>query len=157
METSERSVLERLAAVTRPNVLELSRRLGVARNTAQARLDRLERDGIIEGFGPFVDLSAAGFGVLAFTTLEIAQGAEGAVLGRIEEIPEVLEVHKITGPGDLLCRIVARTNNHLHEVLEHVLATPGIRRTSTVLALATPDSSMHPSADAVARLAASPR
>src|SRR5262245_36421112 len=156
MDASERSLLERLAAVTRPNVLELSRRLGVARNTAQARLDRLEAGGIIEGFGPFVDLSAAGFGVLAFTTLEIAQGAEATVLDRIEHMPEVLEVHKITGPGDLLCRIVARTNQHLHEVLERVLATPGIRRTSTVLALATPASRMHPSADAVARLTTFP-
>jgi DNA-binding Lrp family transcriptional regulator len=156
MDASERSLLERLSAVTRPNVLELSRRLGVARNTAQARLDRLETAGIIEGFGPFVDLSAAGFGVLAFTTLEIAQGAEATVLARIEQLPEVLEVHKITGPGDLLCRIVARTNQHLHEVLERVLATPGIRRTSTVLALATPASSVHPSAEAVARLTTSP-
>jgi DNA-binding Lrp family transcriptional regulator len=157
MDASERSLLEPLATVTRPNVLELSRRLGVARNTAQARLDRLEAAGIINGFGPFVDLAAAGFGVLAFTTLEIAQGAEATVLASIEHIPEVLEVHKITGPGDLLCRIVARTNEHLHDVLERVLATPGIRRTSTVLALATPASSMHPSADAVARLTGSPR
>ena len=154
MEQSERALLKRLAAVTRPNVLELSRQLGVARNTAQARLDRLEAAGIIDGFGPFVELSAVGFGVLAFTTLEIAQGAEVTVLECIEEIPEVLEVHKITGPGDLLCRIVARTNEHLHDVLERVLATPGTRRMSTVLALATPASSMHPSADAVARLTA---
>jgi DNA-binding Lrp family transcriptional regulator len=157
MDDPERALLELLAAVTRPNVLELSRRLGVARNTAQARLDRLEAAGIIAGFGPFVELSAAGFGVLAFTTLEIAQGAETTVLSRIEQIPEVLEVHKITGPGDLLCRIVARTNEHLHDVLERVLATPGIRRTSTVLALATPASSVHPSAEAVARLTTKPR
>jgi DNA-binding Lrp family transcriptional regulator len=152
METAERTLLDQLSAVTRPNVLELSRRLGVARNTAQARLDRLEAGGTIAGFGPFVDLSAAGFGVLAFTTLEIAQGAEAAVLAGLGSIPEVLEVHKITGPGDLLCRIVARTNDHLHDVLERVLATAGIHRTSTALALATPWSSMHPSADAVARL-----
>jgi DNA-binding Lrp family transcriptional regulator len=156
MDEPERSLLELLSAVTRPNVLELSRRLGVARNTAQARLDRLEAAGIVDGFGPFVDLAAAGYGVLAFTTLEIAQGAEAAVLARIEDIPEVLEVHKITGPGDLLCRIIARTNQHLHDVLERVLATPGIRRTSTVLALATPASSVHPSADAVARLTTPP-
>ena len=57
---------------------------------------------------------------------------------------------------DLLLRIVARTNEHLHDVLERVLATPGIRRTSTVLALATPASSMHPSADAVANLSEMP-
>jgi len=152
MDAGERALLERLSAVTRPNVLELSRQLGVARNTAQARLDRLEASGTIEGFGPFVDLAAAGFGVLAFATLEIAQGAETAALTGIGRIPEVLEVHKITGPGDLLCRLVARTNDHLHDVLERMLATPGIRRTSTALALATPWSSMHPSADAIAHL-----
>jgi DNA-binding Lrp family transcriptional regulator len=152
VEASELSLLELLGTVTRPNVLELSRRLGVARNTAQARLDRLEAGGIIAGFGPFVDLAAAGFGVLAFTTLEIAQGAEAGVLAGLDAIPEVLEVHKITGPGDLLCRIVARTNDDLHDVLERVLSTPGIHRTSTALALATPWSRMHPSADAVANL-----
>jgi len=152
MDADERALLERLSAVTRPNVLELSRRLGVARNTAQARLDRLETGGIIDGFGPFVDLTAAGYAVLAFATLEIAQGAEASVLASIGGIAEVLEVHKITGPGDLLCRIVARTNEHLHDVLERVLATPGIRRTSTTLALATPWSSMRPSADAIAKL-----
>lgn len=152
MEASERALLEHVGTVTRPNVLELSRQLGVARNTAQARLDRLEASGIIVGFGPFVQLSAAGFGVLAFTTLEIAQGGETQVLQGIAGISEVLEVHKITGPGDLLCRIVAGTNAHLHDVLERVLSTPGIRRMSTVLALATPLNSMHPSADAVARL-----
>jgi hypothetical protein len=49
-----------------------------------------------------------------------------------------LEVHKTTGPGDLLCRIVARTNEHLHDVLEQVLVTPGITRTTTALALTSP-------------------
>jgi DNA-binding Lrp family transcriptional regulator len=56
----------------------------------------------------------------------------------VARIPEVLEVHKTTGPGDLLCRVVARTNEHLHDVLEAVLATPGITRTTTALALTSP-------------------
>jgi DNA-binding Lrp family transcriptional regulator len=76
--------------------------------------------------------------VLAFTTLEIAQGQETAVIDSLAGIPEVIEVHKTTGPGDLLCRIVARTNDHLHDVLEQVLATPGITRTTSALALASP-------------------
>ena len=36
------SLLAALAELTRPNVLELSRRLGMARNTVQARIDRLQ-------------------------------------------------------------------------------------------------------------------
>ena len=139
----DRRLISALGDATRPRVLELSRRLGVARNTVQARLDRLERSGVIGGFGPLVDLKAAGYGVLAFTTLEIAQGQESAVITALASVPEVLEAHKTTGPGDLLCRIVARSNDHLHEVLETVLAAPGIERMTTSLALDTPVQHLH--------------
>ena len=152
MDASERDFVAGLGAVTRPNVLELSRRLGVARNTVQARLERLLGRGAVTGFGPIIDLGALGFGVLAFTTLEIAQGGEAEVIGGLSRIPEVLEVHKVTGPGDLLCRLVARTNAHLHSVLEEMLATPGILRTTTALALTTPVGNMHPSAEAISRM-----
>lgn len=153
MHPAECDVLLGLADSTRPNVLEMSRRLGVARNTVQARIDRLRRNGAVHGFEPVVDPGALGFSVLAFTTLEIAQGSENDVIAALERVPEVLEVHKVTGPGDLLCRIIARTNAHLHDVLERVIATPGIGRTTTALALTSPVSRMHPACDAVARLA----
>src|SRR5829696_5852173 len=43
-----------LAEQPRTGVLECSRRLGVARGTVQARLDRLQARGVITGFGPDV-------------------------------------------------------------------------------------------------------
>jgi DNA-binding Lrp family transcriptional regulator len=138
MDDLDRRLLTSLPGATRPGVLELSRRLGIARGTVQARLDRLQAAGVVAGFGPYLDLRALGFTVLAFTTLEIAQGQEAAVIDSLATIPEVIEVHKTTGPGDLLCRIVARTNEHLHDVLERVLATPGITRTTSALALTSP-------------------
>jgi len=138
MDDLDRRLLGALAASTRPGVLELSRRLGVARGTVQARLDRLSASGVVAAYGAYIDLKALGFSVLAFTTLEIAQGQESVVIDALADIPEVLEVHKTTGPGDLLCRVVARTNEHLHDVLEQVLSTPGILRTTTALALTSP-------------------
>jgi DNA-binding Lrp family transcriptional regulator len=119
-------------------VVEMARRLDVARGTVQARLDRLERDGLITGYGPDVDAATAGFGVLAFTTLEIAQGSDAQIVDGLEAIAEVLEAHAVTGPGDLHLRIVARSNEHLHEVLQRILQLPGITRTETHLALHTP-------------------
>jgi DNA-binding Lrp family transcriptional regulator len=118
-------------------VVEMARRLDVARGTAQARLDRLVREGLIVGFGPDLDRTVAGFGVLAFTTLEIAQGSDGPIVAGLAEIPEVLEAHAVTGPGDLHLRIVARSNEHLHDVLQRILELPGITRTETHLALHT--------------------
>lgn len=150
--TSDHGFISSLDAVTRPNVLELSRRAGQARNTVQARLDRLQQAGAVVGFGPIVNLSALGYRVLAFTTIEIAQGQEVSVIAGLADIAEVLETHKITGPGDLLCRIVARTNEHLHDVLERVLSLPGIVRTTSALALASPIQSTYVSAAIVQRL-----
>ncbi|MFP5486849.1 MAG: Lrp/AsnC family transcriptional regulator [Acidimicrobiia bacterium] len=118
-------------------VVEMARRLDVARGTVQARLDRLEREGRIVGYGPDLDAAAAGFGVLAFTTLEIAQGSGAPIVAGLEAIAEVLEVHAVTGPGDLHLRIVARSNEHLHDVLQRVLQLPGITRTETQLVLHT--------------------
>lgn len=127
-----------LRAVPNLPVIEMARRLDVARGTVQARLDRLIARGVIIGFGPDLDATAAGFGVLAFTTLEIAQGSDDQIVRGIEAIAEVLEVHAVTGPGDLHLRVVARSNDHLHDVLQRILALPGITRTETQLALHTP-------------------
>ena len=115
--------------------MELARQLGVARGTVQARLDKLQQRGIISGFDPDLDLQAMGYEVLAFVTLEIAQGRLGDVIDHLQSIPEVLEAHATTGPGDLHCRVVARTNAHLQHVLGRVLEVPGIVRTTTQIAL----------------------
>ncbi len=152
MSLDSSAVFEALGDLTRPNVLELSRRLAVARNTVQARLDRLQESGVISGYGPVVDLRALGYEVLGFTTLEIAQGQETTAIRVLAEIPEVLEIHKITGPGDLMCRVVARNNEHLHSVIEAVLAAPGVVRTTTSLALNSPVLRVHADAGAVGLL-----
>lgn len=131
-------LLALLEAEPRLGVLECSRRLGVARGTVQARLDRLQRDGVVRGFGPDVDPAAIGYAVTAFATVEIRQGRGRDVEAHLAEIPEVLEVHTITGPGDLLCRIVARSNADLQQVIDEVLGFAGIVRMSTVIAMSTP-------------------
>ncbi|MDX6395549.1 MAG: hypothetical protein QOJ73_6612 [Streptosporangiaceae bacterium] len=132
-------LIELLATEPRTGVLEASRRLGVARGTVQARLDRLHARGVVTGYGPDVDPAAIGHGVTAFVTLEIRQaGGHDPVAARLAGIPEVLEAHTITGPGDMLCRVVARTNSDLQRVIDAIVEVAGVVRASTVIALATP-------------------
>lgn len=123
----------------RVGVLEASRRLGIARGTVQARLDRMQARGVITGFGPDIDPAAVGYGVTAFVTLEIRQaGGHDPVAHGLAVIPEVLEVHTITGTGDMLCRVVAKTNADLQRVIDVIVDVAGVVRASTVIALATP-------------------
>ena len=130
-------ILTLFEAEPRVGVLEASRRLGVARGTVQARLDRLAERGVVTGWGPQVDPAAVGFPVTAFVTLEIRQAHHEALGAALARIPEVLEVHTITGAGDLLCRVVGRTNADLQRVIDAVVDVDGVVRTSTVIALAT--------------------
>jgi DNA-binding Lrp family transcriptional regulator len=124
-----------MAESPRVGVMELARQLGVARGTVQARLDKMQTRGAITGFGPDLDLRAIGYEVLAFVTLEIAQGRLVDVTDHLAGIPEVLEAHATTGPGDLHCRVVGRTNEHLQEVITRILEVDGIMRSTTQIAL----------------------
>jgi DNA-binding Lrp family transcriptional regulator len=130
------NLIRALAEQPRASVVDLARRLGVARGTVQARLDKLMQRRVITGFGPELDIEALGYAVTSFTTLEIAQGRLADVVDHLRLIPEVLEVHSVTGAGDLLCRIVAHSNTHLQDVINRILEVQGIGRTQTVIALA---------------------
>ena len=136
----DRRLLVALAASPRAGTLELSRALGVARNTVQAHLDKLIHSGVITGFGPEVNLERVGYHVAAFVTLQIAQGRGLDVTAHLKTIAEVTEVHRTTGEGDLLCRVVALGNAELAVVLDRILEVPGINRTTTALVLDTPVS-----------------
>jgi DNA-binding Lrp family transcriptional regulator len=122
----------------RLGVLECSRRLGVARGTVQARLDRLIRTGVLSGFPPSLSLEAMGYGLTAFAVLEIAQGRRGPVTEGLAAIDEVCEVHATTGQGDLLVRMVAQSNEDLQRVIDEVVNVAGVKRMSTSIALSTP-------------------
>ena len=115
--------------------MELARQLEVARGTVQARMEKLQQRGVVTGYGPDINLRSIGYDVIAFVTLEIAQGALEAVVAHLSTLPEVLEVHTTTGPGDLLCRVVAPTNADLQPLIGRMLATGGIERTTTQIAL----------------------
>jgi len=119
----------------RVGLLEISRRLGVARGTVQARLAKLEERGVVRGFGPELDPARLGYPLMAFVFLQITQGRLKEAVGVLEEVPEVLEATATSGPSDLLCRIVARDTEHLQDIVNRALSNPAIRRTTSYIAL----------------------
>ncbi|SFK51956.1 Lrp/AsnC family transcriptional regulator [Geodermatophilus ruber] len=129
------ALLAALEAHPRAGHLELARITGVARGTVAARLQHMEDAGVITGYGPDVDVRAAGFGVHAFVTLEIAQGAIEAVRRDLESIPGVLEAHATTGSGDVLCRVAASSHEALQQALLDLNRSSAVVRSTSVVAL----------------------
>jgi len=129
------SLLEALHANARVGVLELSRRLGIARGTVQARIDRLVAAGVIRSFTANLNLDALGYHVRAYVTVEVKEGQIDSVVEPLGKIDEVVEVHSVAAQGDMLCLVAARSNQHLMDVLESILSIPDIARTSTAIVL----------------------
>ena len=119
----------------RVGLLEVARQLGVARGTVQARLAKLESSGVITGHGPEIDPHALGYTVTAFVLIELAQGRLGEAVEVMDAMPEVLEADGVSGPQDLICRVVARDTEHLQELINTLLATPAIRRCTSYIVL----------------------
>src|SRR3954447_26240856 len=119
----------------RVGLLEISRRLGVARGTVQARLSKLEARGVVIGYGPEVDPGAMGYAISAFVFIELNQGRLAEAVELLEAVPEVLEADAISGPQDLVCRRAARDPEHLQDIVTRLLPTPPIRRCTSHIVL----------------------
>ena len=138
IDDADRRLLGALRRHGRASITDLAQTTGMARGTVQLRLQRLVDVGVITGWGPELDARASDHPVVAFTTLSIAQGTHDAVVRALSDMPEVMEVHVVTGAGDLLCRLAARSNDHLHELIQQIVTIDGIVRSDSQLALHSP-------------------
>ena len=122
----------------RVSVLEASRSLGIARATVQSRLDKLTAGGAIASFAPRLDPSQFGYPVSAYVSVRVEQRSGHTELGEfLEQIPEVTEVHTVSGDFDMLCRVVAASNADLQRVLDRIAEHPTPVRTSSSIVLTT--------------------
>ena len=129
------SLIKLLSEQPRIGLLEIARQLGVARGTVSARLDKLVRRGVIKSFGPEIEPAAVGFPILAFVWLEIYQGRLDEAVEQLRGVPEVLEAHATSGDRDLLCRVVAKDPEHLQEIINAMVGSAAVRRSTSHIAL----------------------
>ena len=137
MDDIDQKVLDALVAHGRISWADLGERLALSPPAAADRVRRLEADGVITGYGPDIDLAAAGYSVLAFVTLEITQGALDQVRDDLAAIPGVLEAHAITGSADVICKVAATSHADLQRTLLRIDSSPSVARSTSAIALST--------------------
>lgn len=135
IDTVDARLLTALTAQPRATVLALSEFLGISRNTVQARLTKLEQRGALASFERRVNPEALGYPLLAYITTVVTQRELDNVADALSRVPEVIEVHGLSGETDLLVRVVARDADDLYRIAGKVLAIPGVERTNTALVM----------------------
>jgi DNA-binding Lrp family transcriptional regulator len=137
VDTTDARLLTALAESPRASVLALAEQVGLSRNTVQARLAGLEARGVLTSFERRIDPAALGYPLSAFVTVQVTQRLLAEVAAALREVHEVLEVLGLSGPADLLVRVVARDADDLYRIAGQLLATDGVVRTTTSLVMRT--------------------
>jgi DNA-binding Lrp family transcriptional regulator len=135
VDATDARLLLALAQDPRASVMALSQRLGLARNTVQARLSRLEGSGALAPLDRRVRPEALGYRLGAYVTVQVAQRSLAEVSDGLAKIPEVLEVTGLSGVADLLVQVAAKDADDLWRITERVLAIEGVQRIDTALAM----------------------
>lgn len=115
--------------------LALSEKTGLARNTVGTRLARYKEEGTLRPFEHRIDPAFLGYPLRAFIVTKVTQRKLSAVGTSLSEIPEVLEVHGVTGATDLLIGVVARDADDLYRIAGRILDIDGVKHTSTGLVM----------------------
>ena len=118
-----------------PEVVALAERLGLSRNTVQARMAKLERSGVFLSFERAMSPAALGYAIDAILHVQVRQADLPRITDELQEIPEVVQCHGLSGPVDLLVRVAARDTQHLFDIDARILAIDGVERTETSLAM----------------------
>ncbi|WP_312181380.1 Lrp/AsnC family transcriptional regulator [Arthrobacter sp.] len=135
LDATDFRVLRAMATDPRRTVVALASRLGISRNTVQARLSRMENNGAFLSFERRISPVALGYPLMAFVHVHVQQQRLTEITTELSGIPEVVEAHGLTGAADILLRIVALDAEDLFRVNKAILAVPGVERSDTTLAM----------------------
>lgn len=128
-------LLNALADDHRATVVALSERLGLSRNTVQARMAKLDRSGVFLSFERAMAPAELGFPIEAMISVIVHQADLPRITAELALIPELLQAHGLSGQVDLLVRVAARDTQHLFDVDARILAIDGVERTETSLVM----------------------
>jgi DNA-binding Lrp family transcriptional regulator len=128
-------ILRALSADPRATIVGLAEATGLARNTVHARVTRLETDGVLKSFERRIDPASLGFPLTAYIMVAVTQRKLGDIAQALTDIPEVIEVHGLSGVTDLLVQIAARGADDLYRIAGRILGIDGVEKTTTGLVM----------------------
>ena len=128
-------ILAELQANARIAFAELGRRVGLSTPAAIERVRRLEESHVIQGYRAVVDPAKVGLPVRAFIKVTVAGDKLAKFAALVQNLPEVLECHRVTGAESFMVQVAVRDVRHMEEVIDSMM--PYVA-TNTSMVLASP-------------------
>lgn len=133
----DRELLMLLCQNARMPVTAMARKLSLSRATVQARLERLEREGVISGYG--VRLSEEYFShfVRAHILITITPKSLSQVTVTLEKIQAVTALYSVSGSFDLIALLATPSMPELDRAIDRIGTLEGVERTLSSIILST--------------------
>lgn len=133
----DRRILELLQDNARTSNTEIGKRIGLSQPAVTARIQKLEDDGIIEGYGARINPRQAGLEITALIRLKTTHDKIDACLRLFAATPAVIAADRITGEDCFIVRVTVAAMSRLEAVIDSIAAY-GPVSTSIVLATYPP-------------------
>ena len=131
----DRHLLSLLQANAREPAANLARKLKIARTTVVARIARLEREGIVSGYGVRLGQRLEQAAVRAFCALSVNAKGAASLIRALERLPEVEEVWAVSGQFDYMALLRCDTPEQLDRLLDQLGQIDSINQTQTFIVL----------------------
>ena len=137
LDAIDRKILGELTKNADTSYADLSTRVGLSAPAVHERVKRLRSSGRIKGTAALLDGSAVGKPLLAFVHLDTEGWGKTKELMALAELPELEEMHSVTGDSCMLLKVRLENSQALEGFLAKLYELPGVRCTKSYVALTT--------------------
>ncbi|MGE5680035.1 MAG: Lrp/AsnC family transcriptional regulator [Bacillota bacterium] len=116
----------------------LAEQVGLSVPSVSERLNKLEENGVIEGYFAKLNRKAFGFDLMAFIMV-IMESSKNykSLISNVEKMPQIVECYSVLGEGSHMLKAVVKDSESLEKLLAQIQSWPGVARTVTSFILST--------------------
>jgi len=133
----DRQILEIISKNARTPFKDVAEACKISRAAVHQRVQRMIESKVITGSGYRIDPKVLGFNSCSYIGIKLERGSlYKEVVPQLEKIPEIVEIHYITGPYTMLIKLYARDNEHLMALINgQIQEIQGVSETETLVSL----------------------